>query len=37
MNFDKQLLALFTEVHYWERLHFEIPYAAMVRQCRLTL
>jgi hypothetical protein len=27
----------YTEVHYWERLHFEIPYAAMVRQCRLTL
>ena len=29
MNFDKQLLALFTEVHYWERLHYTIPYVAM--------
>ena len=28
-NFDKALLGLFSEVHYWERLHFEIPYVAM--------
>ena len=28
-NFDKSLLELFSEVHYWERLHFEIPYVAM--------
>ncbi|KAK3256380.1 hypothetical protein CYMTET_34484, partial [Cymbomonas tetramitiformis] len=29
MNFDKQLLSVFAEVHYWERLHLEIPYVAM--------
>ena len=29
MNFDKQLLSTFTEVHYFERLHYSIPYAAM--------
>ena len=28
-NFDRSLLQLFSEVHYWERLHFEIPYVAM--------
>ena len=29
-NFDKQLLSLFTEVHYWEKFHGEypIPYVA---------
>ena len=29
-NFDQQLLALFTEVHYWEKFHgeFVIPYVA---------
>ncbi|GMI05338.1 hypothetical protein TrVE_jg1168 [Triparma verrucosa] len=29
-NFDQQLLALFTEVHYWEKFHgeFIIPYVA---------
>ena len=29
-NFDRQLLALFTEVHYWEKFHgeFSIPYVA---------
>jgi len=29
-NFDQQLLALFTEVHYWEKFHgeFTIPYVA---------
>ncbi|GMI21327.1 hypothetical protein TeGR_g3290 [Tetraparma gracilis] len=29
-NFDQQLLALFTEVHYWEKFHgeFSIPYVA---------
>eukprot|EP00232_Nephroselmis_pyriformis_P029065 CAMPEP_0182867354 /NCGR_PEP_ID=MMETSP0034_2-20130328/8675_1 /TAXON_ID=156128 /ORGANISM="Nephroselmis pyriformis, Strain CCMP717" /LENGTH=4528 /DNA_ID=CAMNT_0024999703 /DNA_START=83 /DNA_END=13669 /DNA_ORIENTATION=- len=29
MNFDTQMLKHFTEVHYWERLHMEIPYIAM--------
>ena len=28
-NFDRSLMELFSEVHYWERLHYEIPYAAM--------
>ena len=28
-NFDKQLLSVFNEVHYWERLYMEIPYVAM--------
>nr|XP_039250408.1 dynein heavy chain 2, axonemal-like [Styela clava] len=26
MNFDKDLLKLFNEIHYWERLMFEIPH-----------
>ncbi|XP_076804743.1 dynein axonemal heavy chain 2-like [Clavelina lepadiformis] len=26
MNFDKNLLKLFNEIHYWERLMFEIPH-----------
>ena len=26
---NENLLQLFNEVHYWERLHFEIPYVAM--------
>ena len=29
VNFDAQLLGLFQEVHYWERLHLEVPYVAM--------
>ena len=28
-NFDRTLLQLFAEVHYWEKLRFEIPYVAM--------
>uniref|UniRef100_A0A667XC84 Dynein axonemal heavy chain 2 n=1 Tax=Myripristis murdjan TaxID=586833 RepID=A0A667XC84_9TELE len=26
INFDKNLLTLFSEIHYWERLKFEIPH-----------
>ncbi|XP_053319883.1 dynein axonemal heavy chain 2 [Spea bombifrons] len=26
LNFDKSLLKLFVEIHYWERLQFEIPH-----------
>ncbi|XP_042300387.1 dynein axonemal heavy chain 2-like, partial [Sceloporus undulatus] len=26
INFDKQLLKLFVEIHYWERVLFEIPH-----------
>ncbi|XP_077326811.1 dynein axonemal heavy chain 2 [Lithobates pipiens] len=26
VNFDKTLLELFVEIHYWERLQFEIPH-----------
>eukprot|EP00163_Fabomonas_tropica_P002875 TRINITY_DN1232_c0_g1_i1.p1 TRINITY_DN1232_c0_g1~~TRINITY_DN1232_c0_g1_i1.p1 ORF type:complete len:4516 (+),score=1594.38 TRINITY_DN1232_c0_g1_i1:127-13674(+) len=29
LNFDRDLLRLFNEVMYWERLHVEIPYTAM--------
>ena len=29
MNFDKDLLKLFQEVRYWEKLMFPIPYGAM--------
>lgn len=29
LNFDRQLLSVFNEVHYWERLHMEIPLVAM--------
>lgn len=29
MNFDKDLLRLFQEVRYWEKLMFPIPYGAM--------
>ena len=29
MNFDKQILSTFAEVHFFERLHLEIPYIAM--------
>ena len=29
VNFDKELLSLFHEVQYWERLRLEIPYVAM--------
>ena len=28
-NFDRTLLQLFSEVAYWEKLRFEIPYVAM--------
>ena len=28
-DLDKQLLSVFNEVHYWERLYMEIPYVAM--------
>ena len=28
-NFDRSLLQLFAEVHFWERLRFEIPYIAL--------
>ena len=28
-NFDHSLMELFAEVQYWERLHYEVPYAAM--------
>ncbi|GMH50243.1 hypothetical protein TrRE_jg3287 [Triparma retinervis] len=33
-NFDQQLLALFTEVHYWEKFHgeFTIPYLRIMRE-----
>ncbi|EDV25795.1 uncharacterized protein TRIADDRAFT_23475 [Trichoplax adhaerens] len=35
LNFDKTLLKLFSEIHYWERLMFEIPhYATEVYQKR---
>ena len=27
-NFDRTLLHLFAEVSFWEKLRFEIPYAA---------
>ncbi|KAM4749227.1 dynein axonemal heavy chain 2 [Rhinophrynus dorsalis] len=26
LNFDKNLLKMFVEIHYWERLQFEIPH-----------
>ncbi|KAL0970220.1 hypothetical protein UPYG_G00238880 [Umbra pygmaea] len=26
INFDKNLLIMFNELHYWERLHFEVPH-----------
>lgn len=29
MNFHRDLLAMNTEVHYWERLRMPIPYIAM--------
>ena len=29
VNFDQQVLSLFAEVHYWERLNLDIPYVAM--------
>ncbi len=29
MNFNKDLLAMSQEVHYWERLRMPIPYIAM--------
>ncbi len=34
-NFNRTLICLFNEMHYWERLRFEVPhYAAKVyRQC----
>ena len=28
-NFSNELMELFAEVQYWERLHYEVPYAAM--------
>ena len=34
-NFSKELLKLFTEMYYWERLRFEVPHYAVdiYRQC----
>lgn len=29
MNFNKDLLAMGQEVHYWERMRMSIPYTAM--------
>jgi len=29
MNFDKKVLRMFQEVHYWERMQLEIPYVAV--------
>eukprot|EP00951_Prasinocladus_malaysianus_P022961 scaffold193829_cov46-Prasinocladus_malaysianus.AAC.2 len=34
MNFDQQLLTMFQEVHYWERMRFSIPLVAMEIQAQ---
>ncbi|XP_039605580.1 dynein heavy chain 2, axonemal [Polypterus senegalus] len=29
VNFDKDLLKMFNEIHYWQRLYFEVPHFVM--------